>query len=192
MKTSLLALSLLLLFCSSVAQSHKATKAEAEYYTKVMKTLNGALPEKYKNWDRNLLSEGEDETTEGQSIFDRPGKDRDLFTAPCIYGAPYNDPTYQKLKAESDAVKGTDDASRKKKEEIDYKLSNTYVLSLRFMANFSSGEYFMYCKSGGYQKLPPPDGWDAQYFGSTENCFSTVGATNAGVSFFVNGTTSDH
>jgi len=189
MRNISLTLALLFLFCSLQAQkSHKASKAEADFCTKVMTTLNGALPENYKNWDRNLLSEDEGELQEGSTVDDcKGGENCDLFLAPCIYSAPYNDPTQAKFKAEIDAITATDKASLNKKDKLSYRLISTYGLTLKLMANFGASEYFDYCQPGGYQKLTPPAGWDAQYFGSMENCFSGEGYQQGDIIFLAMG-----
>lgn len=170
MKTTLT----LCLICISFytwSQQHKATKAEVEFNNRVMHALNGALPQHYKDWNLNLLSEMEDQMDEGTNIDDcKPGNCWETLNATAVYEAPYNNDEYVKLNKEIDGITGTDKASLAKKRALEFKSINNFRLTIKLFANFRNNESMTYCKQGGYQMLPPPAGWDLHYFGEMGPC----------------------
>lgn len=170
MRTALTLWLIAISFCAW-SQKHKATKAEVEFNNRVMHALNGALPQDYKKWDLNLLSEGEDQMHEGTSINDcKPNNCWETLNATAVYEVPYDNPEYVKLNNEMESIRGTDKASLAKKRALEFKSINTFRITLKLFVNFRNGEAMTYCKPGGYQKLPPPAGWDIHYFGEMGPC----------------------
>lgn len=171
------------------SQQHNATKAEVEFNNRVMHALNGALPQHYKNWNLNLLSEMSDQMEEGTKIDDcKPNDCWETLYATAVYEAPYNDSENIKLDKEIAAITGTDNASLAKRRALEFKSMNDFNLTIKLFANFRNNESMIYCKSGGYQKLPPPAGWDIYYFGEMGPCPQQhEDAVQADASFIVMG-----
>lgn len=187
MKPILILLMMAVTFCAW--SQHKANKAEVEFNNRVVHALNGALPKDYKNWDLNLLSEMEDQMEEGTQIQDcKPNDCWETLNATAVYEAPYNSDEYMKLTKEIDAITGTDAASKAKKRALEFKQINNFRLTIKLFANFRNNESMTYCKAGGYQKLPPPAGWDVHYFGEMGPCPQPVtDAVQQDASFIVLG-----
>jgi hypothetical protein len=175
------------IFMASYGQNHKATKPEADYYNKYA-TLYGALPEKFRGKDMDDFGARPGDTAVGDAMDDCKSPDCYMLVATANYNFEYNNAAANALKSQIDAIKGTDDASLAKKDLLEYKRNNEFGVSVKLMANFMSGEYFMYCKAtGSYQKLAAPAGWDGWYMGSMATCPDFSGVQSADASFLFMG-----
>ncbi|MBS1977800.1 MAG: hypothetical protein JST46_10545 [Bacteroidetes bacterium] len=182
MKTGKLLTLLILISFASHAQKHKATKAEADYYNQ-FQVLYSSMPEKFRGGSMDDFGARPSEISEGDQMQDCKSLDCYMLLATANYGFAYKNADAVALKSQINAIKGTDAASLKKKDQLEYKLTNEYGLSIKLMANFVSGEYFLYCKGSNYQKLTPPAGWDGWYMGSMANCPDFSGVQSADASF---------
>jgi hypothetical protein len=167
------------------SQSHKATKAEADYYNKFT-ILYSALPEKFRGGDMDDFGARPGEISVGDNMADCKTSDCYTLMATCVYDIG-KDESYQALKKEKEALKGNDDASNKKRDAIDYRINSRYGLTVKLMANYDTGEYFEYCQAGGNKRLDAPSGWDGWLMGTMENCVDFSGVQNADASFIFMG-----
>ena len=187
MKNTILLPVIILVTAASYAQKHEATKAEADYYNK-FEVLYTSLPEKFKGGTMDDFGARPSEVSEGDMMNDCKSIDCYMLLATANYGFAYGNSAADDLRNQINSIKATDEASRKKREKLEYKLSNDYGVSVKLMANFVSGEYFEYCKgAGGYQKLTPPAGWDGWYLGTMAECPDFSGVQTSDASFLFMG-----
>lgn len=152
---------------ASVAQSHKATKAEVEYQNKVITTLFNSLPKDFKGWGRDLpIGNGDDNKIElNQTITDCNG---DGCFEPIEIIAIYSGnstPEGEALAKQKDAAHG------EQKMALEWRLQNNFTLSVRIMTNVTSDMVsYQYCANGGLQNPAPPAGWDSYAFASLSPC----------------------
>lgn len=173
MKSLIAAVAIPVLLCAishADAQKHKATKAEVDFQNKVITTLFNSLPKNYKGWSRDLpIGDGDDnKIEEGQSISDCQGDECYEWIEMIATYSGARVPGGEAAALQKQIAEAKDGEL---KSALTWKLQNNFGVSIRLMTNVTSDvvEYGS-CQNGGFQKLPPPAGWDSYTFATLSPC----------------------